>query len=104
MRSLRQLRHDLTVLETAVAVIKAQDYIPYPAPFVLDTATIKGKVYYRQRPRLADGKPGKPEYIAPQRHAELATALANGRALHRLTKDIQKLMARIHYLSGEADR
>lgn len=100
MKSLQQLQQELTALETTAAEIRAKDYERYPAPFVLDTATIKSKLYHRKRPRLADGKPGKPEYISPQHYAELAAELENGRSLHKVEKQISKLVCRIDRITS----
>ena len=100
MRSLSALQQELEALEMLARADREKPYIPFPADFMLDTATIKGKVYHRKRPRLADGRAGKPEYISPQHHAELKEALASGRSLHQLEQDIKKLVTRIDRLSS----
>ncbi|MBD2072420.1 hypothetical protein H6F86_00530 [Phormidium sp. FACHB-592] len=100
MRSLQQLEEERTALEATAAEIRAKDYVHYPALFVLDTATVKGKLYHRKRTKLADGKPGKAEYISPQHYAELAVALENGRSLHKVEKQISNLVSRIDRIKG----
>ena len=102
MKSLLQLQQERTALEATAAEIRAKDYVRYPAPLVLDTATVKSKLYHRKRPRLANGKPGKAEYISPQHHAELAVALENGRSLHKVEKQISKLVSRIDRIKGSS--
>ena len=100
MKSLHQLQQELTALEATAAEIRAKAYIRYPAPFVLDTATIKSKLYHRKRPRLVDGKLGKPEYISSQHYAELVVELKNGRLLHKVEKQSSKLVSRIDRITG----
>lgn len=90
-----QLQAELDTLQEAAAEIRKAGYIPYPSSFCLDSFSKSGKTYYRKRVRLPDGKPGKPEYISPQLHAELWAELERGRKLHRLKKKIHRVCARL---------
>lgn len=104
MTRLDTLQRELERLHATAREIRDQGVIRYPSDFVLDSFSRGDKTYYRKRPRLPDGKPGKPEYISPALHAELGALLANGRRLHRVEVAIARVQARIDATYGAISR
>ncbi|WP_088895013.1 hypothetical protein [Leptolyngbya ohadii] len=98
MTELQALRQELEALEAEIGDLRSAGWVAYPAPFVLDCSTAKGKTYYRKRVRAADGAPGRSEQISPELYAQLQEELLRGKQIHKLEKQRSRLVTKIDRL------
>jgi cell division protein FtsB len=96
--NLQVLRRELEALEAEIGDLRSAGSIPYPADFVLDSSTAKGRIYYRRRARGADGKPGRSEQISSEMYSQLQGELDRGKQIHKLEKQRSRLAAKIDRL------
>lgn len=85
------IKSELEQLDQEIAALKADGWIPYPAPFVIDCTQAGGKVYHRRRDRGPNGRPGKSQQISADAYSELRSQLERGRAIARLQRRRERL-------------
>lgn len=85
------IKSELEALDQEIAALKSEGWIPFPAPFVLDSSHAGGKIYYRRRDRGQNGRPGKSQQISADAYSELRSELERGRAIARLQRRRERL-------------
>jgi hypothetical protein len=93
--SLQRLSNHLNTLQQEIEMLKTEGYIPYPAPFVLDSSLSDGKRYYRKRIRQWNGKPGESTQISFESYNELRAKVKRGKRIHKLQQQLNTIMTKI---------
>ena len=87
----QNIKAELEQLDQEIGALKAAGWVPFPAPFVLDSSHAGGKIYYRRRDRGQNGRPGKSQQISADAYSELRSELERGRAIARLQRRRERL-------------